>query len=50
LSEIHAASHPARLERRQGAQVGADGIRGRPGAENPAAALLAALDDEIEEE
>ncbi len=50
LSEIHAASHPARLARRQGDQSGADDIRGRPGAENPAAALLAALDAEIEEE
>jgi integrase/recombinase XerD len=50
LRQIHAASHPARLERRQDARADADGSMRRHGAENPAAALMAALAAEADEE
>jgi integrase/recombinase XerD len=46
LRQIHAASHPARLERRQGQKSGVDESMGQPDAESATAALFAALDAE----
>lgn len=50
LKEIHTLTHPARLERLHSAQTGADGAECQDAVEDPAEALLAALDAEAEEE
>lgn len=50
LKEIHAATHPARLERRQGAQGARGGAEARLAAQGAATALLAALEAEGEED
>ncbi len=50
LQEIHAATHPARLERRQDARGDADGDEARPSVPDAAKALLAALDAERDED
>ena len=46
LLEVHAATHPARVERRQDACSDPDGDEVRPSVPNAAKALLAALDAE----
>jgi integrase/recombinase XerD len=54
LLEIHAATHPARVERREAPRADQEGTKPRPDAPSAAAALLAALaaesDDEAETE
>jgi len=50
LKEIHTLTHPARLERVKSAQTSADDANHQPDAEDSAAALLAALEAEAEEE
>jgi integrase/recombinase XerD len=50
LKEIHTLTHPARLERVKSAQTGADDANPQADADDPAAALLAALEAEAEEE
>jgi len=50
LRQIHAASHPARLERRQGVQMDADGTTHQIGTESPVMALFDALEREADEE
>jgi len=50
LKEIHTMTHPARMERVRGAQTSMDTANHPPDADDPAAALLAALDVEAEEE
>jgi len=50
LQEIHAATHPARLERREDARDSEDGDEARPAAPNAAEALLAALEAERDED
>ncbi|MES2297773.1 MAG: tyrosine-type recombinase/integrase [Pseudomonadota bacterium] len=51
LKEIHAATHPARLERRQDGERGDDGLIGRVASSAASSALLAMLDaDESDDE
>jgi integrase/recombinase XerD len=50
LKEIHTLTHPARLARVGSVQTGADDANHQPDAEDPAAALLAALEAEADEE
>lgn len=50
LKEIHAATHPARLQRRQGANGERDGGEDQASAANAQGALLAALDAERDQD
>ena len=50
LKEIHTATHPARLERSKGVQTDTGDSEHQDEAEDAASALLAALDEEGEEE
>jgi len=50
LLEVHAATHPARAERAQGARGDLDGDEARPSVPDAAKALLAALEAERDED